>query len=127
MKDFITATIRNTKTHEEIMCLVRNNEDLKKITAGYFSGFPKNQIKPALQKYIATDKPLDEAERLEAFCLSACFLKQSKLFQDSSNITIGWTFHKDLEAVAIWQKEYHQSHISAGAEHCFSLSRETAE
>jgi hypothetical protein len=114
MNNFIVATIRNNKTEEEIMVVVRNDEQVKRNTAQYLNTFPKVQIKPMLKKYIATTEALSESERLEAFYLSACFLTQSKLFQDSGNITIGWTFHEDIESLAKWQQEYHQVMTSNG-------------
>ena len=116
MKNFIAVTLRNTKANEEIMILVRNNEELKQLVSSYFTAVSKAEIKPMLKQYIATTETLNEAQRLHAFCLSAAFLKQSELFQKSGNLSVGWTFHEDLESVAKWQQEYQQSHISAGAE-----------
>ena len=122
MSNFIAVTLRNTKADEEIMFLVRNNEQLKTMCSQYFEYFDsvrKAEIKPMLAKYIATSETLNEAQRHHAFCLSAAFLKQSDLFQKSGNISVGWTFHEDLESVANWQQQYQQSMTNSGAELLF--------
>jgi hypothetical protein len=119
MSNFIAVTLRNAKANEEIMFLVRNTEQLKTMASEYISFLPKNIIKPYLAKYIATSETLNENERIDAFCLSAAFLKQSALFQKSGNISVGWTFHEDLESVAKWQQQYQQSMTSTGAELLF--------
>ena len=121
MTQFILVTLRNNKTNEEIMFSMTNTEQLKQATGFYIGSAPKVSIKTMLKKYISTDKPLSELEKLHAFCWSACFLKQSKLFQETSKLSVGWTFHDNVESLVKFQQEYHQGMKNAGAELLFNL------
>ena len=116
MTKYITATIRNIKTQEEIMFVVEDNDVLKQATGLYLKKAPKKSIKAKLLEYVATDTPLTDIQKIHAFGWSAAFQNQSKLFQKNSKIKVGWMFHKNSQDLKNWLDWYTAQHKQAGAE-----------
>lgn len=119
MANYIAVTIRNIKTKEEISFSLENNDIVRQAVGAYLQSAPKASIVKKLKEYVATDRVLTPIELLHAFGWSACFVQQSDFFKKRSNISVGWTFHEDLDAVLKFRQGYKQVMESNGAQKIF--------